>query len=58
MDKLMKELAEYRLKNQLTQAVLAKKLRVGRVTLNRWLNEVQYPNPLEEHRIKELLKKS
>ena len=54
----MKELAEYRLKNQLTQAVLAKKLRVGRVTLNRWLNEVQYPNPLEEHRIKELLKKS
>jgi DNA-binding XRE family transcriptional regulator len=56
-EELVKGLAAYRLRNQLTQAMLAKKLNVGRVTLNRWLNALQCPRPLERYRIKELLKK-
>ena len=55
---LMTELAEYRLKKQLTQEALAKMLKVGRVTLTRWLNKVHSPRPLERQRIKELLEKS
>jgi len=52
---LISKLGEYRLKHQLTQAQLAEKLGVSRITLNRWLNGGNEPRPLELHRIKELL---
>ena len=55
--KLMIRLKEYRLKHQLTQEDLAKKLRVTRLTLSRWFNNKNTPRELEQYRIEELLRK-
>ncbi|MFC1799407.1 helix-turn-helix domain-containing protein [Candidatus Eisenbacteria bacterium] len=53
---IIKELEEYRLRNQITQVRLAKILGVSFATLNRWLNGHSKPGKLAEYRIKELLK--
>jgi transcriptional regulator with XRE-family HTH domain len=52
---LIGALRQYRLKHQLTQQALAKKLGVSFVTINRWFNDKTHPSELQEYRIKKLL---
>ena len=52
---IIKELEEYRLRNQVTQVRLAKMLGVSFATLNRWLNGHSKPRKLAEYRIRKLL---
>jgi len=56
-DSLIEQLRHYRLKRQLTQAQLAKKLGVTFLTLNRWFNGHTKPRDLQRYRIEQLLKK-
>jgi transcriptional regulator with XRE-family HTH domain len=52
---LIESLRQYRLKRQLTQQALAKKLDVSFITINRWFNSKTRPSELQVYRIKELL---
>ena len=52
---LIESLRQYRLKHQLTQQVLATKLGVSFITINRWFNGKTHPSELQEYRIKKLL---
>ena len=56
-DNLIEQLERYRLEKQLTQAVLAKRLGIARVTLSRWLNGHVIPRDLERYRAERLLRK-
>ena len=53
---LMERLQEYRLDRRLTQEQLAEYLGVSLVTINRWLNRRHYPNQIQEHHIRKMLK--
>ena len=55
MDKLLKELEEYRLDNRITQMKLADMLGVAFITVSRWLNGHTKPNKIQTHHIKKLL---
>ena len=55
--KLIEQLDEYRLKNRITQQELADLLGVSFVTVNRWLNQHQYPNKIQAYQIKMLIEK-
>ena len=56
-DDLIARLQRYRLEKQLTQAELAKRLGIARVTLSRWLNGHVLPRDLERYRAERLLRK-
>ncbi len=55
---LIEALRQYRLKHQLTQQALARKLDVSFITINRWFNGKTHPSELQEYRIKKLLGKT
>jgi len=54
---LIESLRQYRLKHQLTQQALAKKLDVSFITINRWFNGKTHPSELQVYRIRKLLGK-
>jgi transcriptional regulator with XRE-family HTH domain len=54
---LIEQLESFRLKNKITQEVLAQKLGVAFSTVNRWLNGKNKPSKIQEYQIKQLLKK-
>ena len=55
---LIEALRQYRLEHQLTQQVLAKKLDVSFITVNRWFNGKTRPSELQAYQIKKLLGKA
>lgn len=55
MDNLIKQLEDYRLKNRLTQAELAKLLGVSYVSINKWLNGHTRPQKLQIYQIEQLI---
>lgn len=55
MDDMIDKLNEYRLENRITQEELAEMLQVSFVTVNRWLNGKQMPNPIQQYHIKKLI---
>jgi transcriptional regulator with XRE-family HTH domain len=57
MNKLIRQLHDYRLEHRLSQQRLAKILHVAFCTVNRWLKGRHEPNMLMEHQIQKLLKR-
>lgn len=55
MDAPIESLRLYRLKHQLTQEELARKLGVSFATVNRWFKAKTHPSELQAYRIKKLL---
>ena len=55
MYNLIKQLEDYRLKNRLTQAELAKLLGVSYVSINKWLNGHTRPQKLQIYQIEQLV---
>ncbi|MEA1980849.1 MAG: helix-turn-helix transcriptional regulator [candidate division Zixibacteria bacterium] len=56
MNRLIKDLENYRLDNRITQMELADMLGVAFITVSRWLNGRNNPNKIQTHHIKKLLK--
>ena len=56
LPKLLVDLNTYRLERGMSQAKLARSLRVTRQTISRWFNGHFTPNAIQEFRIKKLLK--
>jgi transcriptional regulator with XRE-family HTH domain len=55
MNKLLKQLEEYRLENRLSQQKLAEVLGVSFATVNRWFNGRTEPNQIQTYHIEKLL---
>ena len=55
MDKLIKELEDFRLENKITQQQLAKLLEVSFPTINRWFNGRTKPRPIQRYHIEKFL---
>jgi len=55
MDKLIKQLEEYRLENKITQEELADMLGVTFAAVSRWLNGHARPNKIHAYHIKKLI---
>jgi len=55
MDKLIKQLEEYRLENKITQEELADMLGVTFAAVSRWLNGHARPNKIHAFHIKKLI---
>ena len=53
---LVKELDSYRLEHKITQQVLADKLGVSFVTVNRWFNNKTRPSKIQQYHIEKFLK--
>jgi len=54
--KIIRLLEEYRLKNKISQVMLAEMLGVTFATVNRWFNGHNVPNQIQTYHIKKLLK--
>lgn len=53
---LVQKLETYRLENKISQQLLAAKLGVSFVTVNRWFNGKSKPNKIQSYHIEKLLK--